>query len=303
MNATAKALLLVVALCAAPAFAQVAIPPLKIYDEITLLPVRFRLKMTGAGVTCTDSAPYTVCTIAGGGGAATIAALYAAGAATADSVLALDSTRGPLVLKYDAIGIADTAGLLLQQTTAATNGNQKYSPALQLEGKSFTSGASQVEGWEMRVRPVQDSKSVLDFRQRIGAGAYATVWSFDYSTTSYPLLISNTSTAAVYDVDFDGYYISGGLLGFRSNGGLRWTMDGSTFYSSDAVGSVGARGLRLLTTYVGSVVATRPACAVANDEAQIRVKRAAAGAKSCVEACLKGADDAYHWEDVYCSAN
>jgi hypothetical protein len=65
------------------------------------------------------------------------------------------------------IGTAQTTGLLLQNTTAATSGNQKYSPALALYGDGYetTTGTSQATGWLMQAKPIQAAAvtSALEF--------------------------------------------------------------------------------------------------------------------------------------------
>jgi hypothetical protein len=65
------------------------------------------------------------------GGCATLAACYTAGSSTADSTLAIDGTRGPLVLKRDAIGSASSTGLVLYNATAT---GAQDPPALKLHG-------------------------------------------------------------------------------------------------------------------------------------------------------------------------
>jgi hypothetical protein len=93
------------------------VPPLRIYDETTLLPLRYKLKMTGSSVTCTDDAAHnqSVCTFTGGGGGGggTFATTYSS--TPSDNRVTVTNAGGAVDFKSSSVG----QGVLLQADTSA----------------------------------------------------------------------------------------------------------------------------------------------------------------------------------------
>lgn len=171
----------------------------------------------GAQVAATLNAQVTAVFGAGvgmssGGGAGTLAALYALGANTADSTLTLDATRGPLALVY-AVGVAQTVGLSLQNITAATAANPKYSPAMEFLNKVHDGANSVTSGWLVQSQGIDAStRSKLSF------------YSNRDGTLSERVSL-RTPTDATYDqfgqaasfVEFGAVYATARLVGNSSN--------------------------------------------------------------------------------------
>jgi hypothetical protein len=89
-------------------------------------------------------------------GSSTLASAYAAGASSSDSTMTLGVTAGEPILKYNAVGTAQTAGLTLSNATAASTGAQQYSPALTLQGGHFGSGSNHSVAWTLQAQSGAD---------------------------------------------------------------------------------------------------------------------------------------------------
>lgn len=74
------------------------------------------------------------------------------------------------------IGVAQTNGLLLTNTTAAANGSQQYSPAIELDGNGWSTGASasQAVKWGIQNQTAQGSSAsgTLKFLSSIAGGGF-----------------------------------------------------------------------------------------------------------------------------------
>lgn len=115
----------------------------------------------------------------GSGATSTLAATYAAGSTSADQTLTISGADGDHpIFSVAAVGTAQTPGLALANPTAATAGNQKYSPLLELSGfgwKTDATAASQSVKWGVQNRPVQSAAnptSMLDFMSNINGAGY-----------------------------------------------------------------------------------------------------------------------------------
>lgn len=160
---------------------------------------------------------------AGAGTLTASASLYLNGAATgAVSNYVLYSASGLSLFEQDAIATTPTDVLLLRNITAAANGAQQDSPALNLQGSGWasTGGTSQTWNWRIYVVPVQgttNSSSTLNFDVSRAGGAYGAEMSLGNSgflslsnaiqstvanitTTSTDGMITRNNTAATNGV-------------------------------------------------------------------------------------------------------
>jgi hypothetical protein len=179
--------------------------------------------------------PASVSAAVGGGGGGTLAADYAAGASQTDSTLLLDSTRLGLLVTDNAapisgsllkitnsastisyldvsvtgigftgtlaLGTAKSVRLFAQNTTAAADGAQQYSPVFALIGKGWgtTAGTSQTVNMGLMTRPVQGLVPTGDLvlMSGIAGGAYTESMAFQASgAITSPTLMQLKSSAA-----------------------------------------------------------------------------------------------------------
>ena len=110
---------------------------------------------------------------------------------------------GAVLHERDDIGATvGTLGLLVQNRTAATSGNQKYSPTLALEGqgwKTNATAASQSVRYELQTIPIQGAAAPtgeLRISESINGGAETTLLQIGSSaiTASVPVVPSFTTT-------------------------------------------------------------------------------------------------------------
>jgi hypothetical protein len=94
----------------------------RVWDSTGVYPVETGLRLLGAACSDNTTLHTTDCTI----------------------------NAAPLTLTLTGIGTAQTVGLTLNNTTAATTGAQQYSPLLEMLGKRYTGSASQVVGWGLQ---------------------------------------------------------------------------------------------------------------------------------------------------------
>ena len=139
--------------------------------------------------------------LGGGGGGGTLATTYAAGASAADSMLTLDSTRGALLLKYNALGAAQTSALQISNATASNSGvPQQFSPALEFLSHGWSGSADNSFGWKLQDRPPAAAANTHDlvFFSSVAGGGYAEKLKIVHSTAADQLQIM--SGAAYFDV-------------------------------------------------------------------------------------------------------
>jgi len=137
--------------------------------------------------------------------AATVAVTAAPTAGTNATITrswSLWSQDGAALLERDGVGATvGTLGLLLQNRTAATSGNQKYSPTLALEGygwKTNATAASQSVRYELQTIPIQGAAAPtgeLRISESINGGAETTLLQIGSSaiTASVPIVPSFTT--------------------------------------------------------------------------------------------------------------
>jgi hypothetical protein len=105
-----RLLVLLISLFPAAAAAQ-SVPPMRIYDEGTLRPLRYRLNFIGSGVSCVDNAgsSRTDCTVSGGGGGSVDGLLgaYQAASTTAKNVIGLTTALGPVFVRDNSTPTGD----------------------------------------------------------------------------------------------------------------------------------------------------------------------------------------------------
>jgi hypothetical protein len=124
-------------------------------------------------------------------------AIALGGSSTSLAGLTTIGSTGAFTNTQTALGTTTTDGVVLQNTTAATSGNQQVSPALTLIGQGFKSNAtagSQSVAWKIDTLPVQGSanpSSQLRFRSSINGGALSTAGGF--SPDGYAFVTSGTA--------------------------------------------------------------------------------------------------------------
>jgi hypothetical protein len=232
-----------------------------------------------------------------GGGGGTLATSYAAGSSNTDETLALNSTNGGLVIAdnatpigsnlltvrsnggtqflavtasqmastYLAIGTAQSAGYLMSNTTAATAGNQQYSPGLGFVAKGWnpTSVSSVTVDALWQLRPVQQGSGdpVADMVLWIqtGAGSLTESLAVDQlsrlkTPTGTTLTLfsgkgDGASSVAIVQDTAVAYSTAGAkLFSFRNNGTEEIYVD-KTGVIGAAVGNALSGTLSLLTEH------------------------------------------------------
>lgn len=148
-------------------------------------------------------------------------------------------------IQRDGIGSTSTSGLTLQNTTAAANGAQQYSPSINLIGqgwKTNATAASQPVEFRAEVRPVQGAAAptgLLTFSSRINAGSWSDLvflgsdgmLSFGGSSSSFPGLIRNSNQLRVRLADNSNFTnLEVGTL----YANLYLAFAGSTYFSAPA---------------------------------------------------------------------
>lgn len=154
-----------------------------------------------------------------------------------------------------AIGTAQTVGGLQQNTTAATSGNQQYSPVVAQAGFGFGTGANTSQevrfGWQ--VRPVQAATNptgFFDLLRGINGASLAAILSV---TSTGQLALGNGTAAApaIYGGTTNtGIFFSAGVPAVTITGTGLYFFGASSF-SPEASGTrtLGASGTRWLTMF------------------------------------------------------
>lgn len=120
------------------------------------------------------------------------------------------------------VGTAQTAAATLRNTTAATSGNQEYSPGLVLEGRAWNTGssASQTTQWLIQERPIQGSTVGHDlmFWGSVNGGAATEIMRLNSQSGFTNLYLKSTSGTSITSVDSLGVSSSGQLTLVGSSG-------------------------------------------------------------------------------------
>lgn len=110
----------------------------------------------------------------------------------------------PIEHRHNALGATEVAGLNLINATAASSGNQQYSPAIIWEGRGWTTnggGSSNVSRWWAQVRPVQSSGAAVQtrlvFSYATGTGAPTDMVRLDSVVGIYVASTVGVGTAAI----------------------------------------------------------------------------------------------------------
>lgn len=227
------------------------------------------------------------------------------------------SLGGPGARFYDAtfgsaVGTGQTAGLTLLNSTAATSGNQKYSPMLVLDGRGWktdATAASQSVSWGLQTRPVQGSanpRGDLVLWSSVNGGSYAEALSLEYggiTSTSMVLRGQSTNYLAMLDANNDGVKVLSSIVTVRAGGGDFVTFNasnGSTAPAADLGASSGDSSHRWLKSWqrsavVGDTSANKPTCD-ATSRGSLYVTQATAGNADTLEWCGKKTDNTYAWK-------
>lgn len=223
--------------------------------------------------------------------------------ATITNSYALWLKAGMLAINDDTLTTSTATGALLQNTTAATNGNQKVSPAMTMEGRGWSTGssASRIVGARFFVTPVQNTEPEPDLHFQVlnGAGAYTTVGRLGQYTTASGFKLQSASGNEYMSID-------GPITGFQFviGGASEYYMDASASYpNGDAVNDSGKstdRWSRVWsrTTVVGDTAGNKPTCD-STLRGGLYLTRATAGNPDTLEACMKAAADTYAWRVVF----
>lgn len=129
-----------------------------------------------------------------------------------------------ITAQYDALGSTPTAGITLQNTTAAAAGAQQYSPYLYFKGygwKTDATAASQPVEFRAGVVPVQGAANptgLLTFESSINGGAFGSAVTIDTSGT-LGVQAGSYANPALRFGDLRGFYASSNGIIFRENGG------------------------------------------------------------------------------------
>ena len=139
-------------------------------------------------------------------------------APTQGGVATVANIAQPVTITINAVATAQTAGLTLENNTAAAAGAQQYSPMVLFEGQGWYSTASLSKTVEFAIqnRPVQaagNPTGVLDFLFRSNAGAW-----------TKPMTLTDQGV-----VTFLGKLVAGGAAGvaLQHTGGISY-IDGVT---------------------------------------------------------------------------
>jgi hypothetical protein len=146
-------------------------------------------------------------------------------------------------------------GLYLQDTTAATSGNQQYSPALHLEGqgwKTNATAASEAIDWWMYAVPVQSGAnplSTLEWWQSVNGGAANEVMSL---TNQGALSVGSITVSGNLAPAYGFSFLGSGTMGIYAN---------STEVGTATSGSSGF--VHLTPAYMGATTFTVSGCGTA----------------------------------------
>lgn len=164
--------------------------------------------------------------------------LTIASAASTYLPLAGGTITGLLSNSILAIGTAQTVGISLVNTTAATNGAQQYSPSLVLQGEGFktTGSLSKTNKVAIQLRPIQGTSTIpfLDFLQDAdGTGSFTRALFFDlepgysgvFGASAEFGIANNSGTGTYAGIDF-----LNNTIRFYHSGTLTWAFDTSGFH-------------------------------------------------------------------------
>lgn len=123
-------------------------------------------------------------------------------------------------------------GLVLKNSTAATSGNQRWSPSLRLTGNQWASGASRTCEWIITCVPVQQDydHSILQLSTKHGSNAVVNllnIRNLNSGTFLEPATVGNAITI--------GSTGGNGVLNLQCNGSIQASVGPSQFYLSSGV--------------------------------------------------------------------
>jgi hypothetical protein len=112
----------------------------------------------------------------------TLDGAYDFGGSGAGRVITVDN--GPIEATNNSVGTGSTPAILLVNNTSATNGVQKYSPILELEGQGYSTGfvASQEVKFAIQTKPIQQTLNPtgkLSFQKSVNGDAYSEIATLD----------------------------------------------------------------------------------------------------------------------------
>lgn len=237
----------------------------------------------------------------GGGGGGTFATTYSS--TPSDNTVAENGTGHELTLKYDGLGAAQTSGLTLDDTTAATSGNQKYSPGISLCGRGWktnSTAASQSSCWQLQGRPVQGAAQVngdLVFWRSVAGGSYAEFASLQRDDDN---LITTWNVNNSYIKDDNG---AGRTELNTAYGQLRLSASGFVFFGAAVtdVSGIGNPTLGAIFPYSTAVVGASGSLPTCDSTLRggFRTVFAATSSSDTFQVCMKAAADTYAWRTVY----
>lgn len=165
---------------------------------------------------------------------------------------------GAVLHERDDIGATvGTLGLLVQNRTAATSGNQKYSPTLALEGqgwKTNATAASQSVRYELQTIPIQGAAAPtgeLRISESINGGAETTLLQIGSSaiTASVPIKPSFTTTTVAPSWSTVSYTNS--WVDYSGSATTRYTKDAQGIVTLEVKMKTGTNGLVAFTLPAG----------------------------------------------------
>jgi hypothetical protein len=127
-------------------------------------------------------------------------------------------------------------GLVLQNTGAASSGNQEFSPRLRLTGagwKTNATAASQVMDFTLETVPVQGAANPtaqMDVKAQINGGGYTSISGFNSSPSStVPAIYLNGSTTSGFS------FANSGVYGIVAGAASSYLTSAKAFYGSTLV--------------------------------------------------------------------
>ncbi len=186
------------------------------------------------------------------------------------------------------IGTGQTPGLSVENTTAATSGNQQYSPAMEVCGRGWNGAASVPICWGIQVQPLDGTTQAgyLNFYRQYNGGTKTVVWTMhDDGSGSKTLRTPSgsviTDSGNIFFSPFSGYVLPGVDNTYRiGHPNFRWI------------------DMRMVTMYSGAAVASQPTCDSTN-RGGVYTVFATAGNSDTFQVCMKAAADTYAWRTVF----
>ena len=183
------------------------------------------LRWNGTNVQISNNGSTWISIPTSGGGGGTFATTYD-NSTPANNLVTEVRGGGPLTLLYAAIGTAQTSGLTVENTSAATNSVEQFSPALTFSGSSWgtTGGAAQTVTEAIQGRSTQSTVGVgeLSFLAANGGGSLVDMMHLTHKHPQFGLvagpvirMVESGSSYLYSDNEF--YFSAGGANGFALN--------------------------------------------------------------------------------------